>query len=153
MNHIIVLLLISQETSILFHNSCVNGISTNRHFLSQQPHQHLPFFCDNSHSHRYEVIPHTQLAWTCMILMISGVESISIWLSPIYMSSLEKMSVQLLLLISELGGRRFAIQCVSPMKILDINTLPDVSLSNSPPTLQVAFLRFIGCLSCCTETI
>lgn len=63
------------------------------------------------------------------------------------------MSVQLLLLISELDGGRFDIQCVSPLKILGINTLPDVSLSNFPPTLQVAFLRFIDCLSCCTETI
>lgn len=63
------------------------------------------------------------------------------------------MSVQILLLISELDGGRFAIQCVSPVKIIDINALPDVSLSNFLPALQVAFLRFIGCFSCRTETI
>lgn len=50
------------------------------------------------------------------------------------------MSVQILLLISELDGGRFAIQCVSPVKIVDINALPDVSLSNFLPALQVAFL-------------
>lgn len=53
------------------------------------------------------------------------------------------MSVQILLLISELDGGRFAIQCVSPLKILDINTLPDVSLSTFPTTYRLLFFGLL----------